>query len=219
MKVAVHFLPLGLIGFVVVPMTTFFQRQFALKWIINAGLFLAIVGNILLPFVDSPHRYWRFAFPAFLIGSSGICVAFTTLNIAVYAVTKPEQAGVVGSILQCALQLGAAAGIAICTSIQTSIDSKKGGPQVYAGRAAAFWFLLAYTTSVFIAMLFVMKNTVPPVKEAGGAAAGKALQDVEMNGFGNNGGQRNTEQDLNEIVERSCGDGENAESAIDVEAQ
>lgn len=52
-------------------------------------------------------------------------------------------AGTVGAIFNGALQLGSAVGLAAVSSIETSVEKKTGGPTVYAGRAAAFWFVLA----------------------------------------------------------------------------
>ena len=51
-------------------------------------------------------------------------------------------AGTVGAIFNGALQLCSAVGIAAVSSIETSIEQKNGNPSGYAGRAAAFWFLL-----------------------------------------------------------------------------
>ena len=51
-------------------------------------------------------------------------------------------AGTVGAIFNGALQLGSAVGIAAVSSIEQSVEAKNGDPSGYAGRAAAFWFLL-----------------------------------------------------------------------------
>lgn len=51
-------------------------------------------------------------------------------------------AGTVGAIFNGALQLGSAVGLAAVSSIETSVEASHGGPTSYAGRAAAFWFLL-----------------------------------------------------------------------------
>lgn len=51
-------------------------------------------------------------------------------------------AGTVGAIFNGALQLGSAVGIAAVSSIETSVEQKNGNPSGYAGRAAAYWFML-----------------------------------------------------------------------------
>lgn len=62
-------------------------------------------------------------------------------------------AGTVGAIFNAALQLGAAVGIAAVGQIESSQDAKKGKPDSYAGRAAAFWFLLAIVGVEWLALL------------------------------------------------------------------
>lgn len=51
-------------------------------------------------------------------------------------------AGTVGAIFNGALQIGSAVGLAAVVSIQSSVETRHGGPEQYHGRAAAFWFLL-----------------------------------------------------------------------------
>ncbi|KAJ8073191.1 hypothetical protein PM082_020060 [Marasmius tenuissimus] len=164
--VALRFLPLGLLGFPVTAIANMMQQKLPLKWVILAGQVIGIVGTVLLPFADSPDHYWPFAFPGFALGTSGMTIIFATVNIAVFAVTPPEKAGVVGSIFNCFLQLGCAAGTAIVTSIQTSVDDSHGGPTAWEGRAAGLWFLFALLVIDTVCILVFMKNTVAPTKQA-----------------------------------------------------
>ncbi|KAJ7174284.1 MFS general substrate transporter [Mycena filopes] len=157
-------LPLGLLGFPMNALASFLHQIFPLKWVITAGQVLALIATILLPFADTEARYWRFAFPAFCIGTSGITIAFTTVNIAIFASTPPASAGVVGALFNCALQLGCAAGTAIITSLQTSVQQTHGGPTGYDGRKAGFWFLFGLLALLTAAQVVFMKNTVPPLK-------------------------------------------------------
>lgn len=62
-------------------------------------------------------------------------------------------AGTVGAIFNGALQLGSAVGIAAVGSIEASIEESSGDPTSYAGRAAAFWFLLGIVGVEFLSML------------------------------------------------------------------
>ncbi|KAG5350877.1 hypothetical protein C0989_008935 [Termitomyces sp. Mn162] len=82
--------------------------------------------------------------------------------IAIFAATPPEKAGVVGSIFNCFLQLGCAAGSAIITSIQTSVDASHGGPTVWTGRAAGLWFLFGLLAVETLCIMVFMHNTMPP---------------------------------------------------------
>ncbi|OAX36154.1 hypothetical protein K503DRAFT_772775 [Rhizopogon vinicolor AM-OR11-026] len=68
--------------------------------------------------------------------------------------------GTVGAIFNGALECGTAVGIAAVTSIETSVEATHGGPQEYAGRAAAFWFLFGITTLEFISVsIFYDRST------------------------------------------------------------
>lgn len=62
-------------------------------------------------------------------------------------------AGTVGAIFNGALQLGSAVGIAAVSSIEQSIEARSGNPDGYAGRAAAFWFLLGIIGLEIISLL------------------------------------------------------------------
>jgi hypothetical protein len=63
--------------------------------------------------------------------------------VAIFQTTPPELAGTVGAAFNSALQLGAVLGEAAVTSIQTSVDNRQPGKMNgYAGRSAAFWFIL-----------------------------------------------------------------------------
>ncbi|KAG5723114.1 hypothetical protein E4T56_gene212 [Termitomyces sp. T112] len=163
---ALHFLPLGLLGFPMNLVSSLLQQKFPLKWVIFFGQVVAIAGSLLLPFGNSPQHYWRFVFPGFCLGTSGITIAFTTVNIAIFAATPPEKAGVVGSIFNCFLQLGCAAGTAIITSIQTSVDASHGGPTVWTGRAAGLWFLFGLLAIETLCIMIFMHNTMPPTKQS-----------------------------------------------------
>ncbi|KXN81896.1 hypothetical protein AN958_03546 [Leucoagaricus sp. SymC.cos] len=161
---ALHFLPLGLLGFPMNGLSSALSQKFPLKWVIIAGQVVALAGSILLPFADSEAHYWRYAFPGFCLGTSGITIMFTIVNIAIFASTPPSSAGVVGAVFNCSLQLGCAAGTAIITSIQTSVQKTQGGPTSYTGRRAGFWFLFGLLALLTAAQLAFMKNTVPPMK-------------------------------------------------------
>ncbi|XP_006458909.1 hypothetical protein AGABI2DRAFT_217721 [Agaricus bisporus var. bisporus H97] len=161
---AVRFLPLGVLGFIMSPLTTSLQQRFSNKWILLVGHLLALIGTALFPFGDSPQHYWRFVFVGFCIGTTGVLIVYTIVSIDIFAVTSPEQAGVVGSIFNCFLQLGSAAGSAIATSIQTSVDKTHGGPTSWTGRKAAFWFLFALLVIETICVFVFMHDTLPRPK-------------------------------------------------------
>ena len=67
-------------------------------------------------------------------------------------------AGTVGAIFNSALQLGAAVGVAVTTSIASSIESKTlDGKNEYKGRKDAFWFVFAIICVETISVLVFYK--------------------------------------------------------------
>jgi MFS family permease len=169
-SVAVRFLPLGLVSFPVMGIASALQQKFPLKYVICVGEILVLAGTVLFPFANSRENFWHRAFPGFFVGTAGMTIVFATTNIALFACTPPETAGIVGAIFTCALQLGSAAGAAIITSIQTSVQQNHGGPNGFEGRAAGFWFLFAFDATIALSVLLFMKNTVPPVKTGKGTS-------------------------------------------------
>ncbi|KZT67238.1 MFS general substrate transporter [Daedalea quercina L-15889] len=176
---AIHFLPVGLVSIPFMVFTSFLQQRFRLKWVMLGGQMLVLSGTILLAFGGSTEHYWPFTFPGFCLGTAGTTIVFGTTNIALFAVTPPHIAATVGSILTASSQFGSAAGTAIITSIQTSIQQTHGGPNSFSGRAAGLWFIVAMTGAETLALLFFMKNVVAPGRERREAAeAAKAVAQV-----------------------------------------
>ncbi|KIK59716.1 hypothetical protein GYMLUDRAFT_44149 [Collybiopsis luxurians FD-317 M1] len=176
-SVAVHFLPVGLAVFPFTIIAVILQKTFPLKWVILMGETLALAGMLLLPFGDTKPHYWRYAFPGFLLGSAGTTVVYATTSIALFAATPQKVAGIVGAIFNCAIQVGAAAGSAIITSIQTSVEQKHGGPNSYYGRSAGFWFMFACAAAETLGVIIFMKNTVPAQKETAKRPSGDSSEE------------------------------------------
>ncbi|KAF7770757.1 hypothetical protein Agabi119p4_6731 [Agaricus bisporus var. burnettii] len=161
---ALHFLPLGTFAGLVTVTISAFRKHFPLKWILISAQVLALVATLLLTFGDSPQRYFPFVFPGFILGAFGVATAYLTVNIAVFASTPPEKAGVVGSIFNCFEQVGSAAGSAIITSIQTSVEVNHGGPNSFFGRRVGLWFLFGLVAISTLSLLIFMHNDIPPSK-------------------------------------------------------
>lgn len=89
-------------------------------------------------------------------------------------------AGTVGAIFNGALQLGSAVGIAAVSSIQTSVERKNGGSSGYAGRAAAWWFLVGVVVVEAIAVaVFYRRGPAPEPNPAEEAASDDKHADEE----------------------------------------
>ncbi|KAI0741438.1 major facilitator superfamily domain-containing protein [Daedaleopsis nitida] len=149
---ATHLIPVGLLAFAI-SFTGSLSRFINPKWIILFGEGMCIVATILFALADRPTRYWSYIFPGFILGGTGTMLTYTHTNIAIFRTSPASMAGTVGAIFNGALQLGTAVGIAVVGSIESSIDAKHGGSDAFAGRAAAFWFMLAVVAAEFVGLL------------------------------------------------------------------
>lgn len=179
-KTAVHFLPMGVSAWLISFITGRLPHWFAHKYILLAGLLLSVIATILLPFGDSPAKYWRYDFPAFIIGSIGMMIIFANSSIAIFSYTPPHVAGTVGAVFNSALQLGSAVGLAAISSISNSVNSKQtfDPPSnqwspilneipastwraAFKGQAAAYWFLLAVLGTLLVSVTVFFKVDLP----------------------------------------------------------
>ena len=71
-------LPLGIIAGIVSVFASSFTKYVSAKRLIVGGLALVTVATVLLPFADTPERYWPFIFPAFLVGSLAAMTVYST---------------------------------------------------------------------------------------------------------------------------------------------
>ncbi len=83
---------------------------------------------------------------------------FANANLGMFKFTPPSMAGTVAAVFNSALQLGAAVGLAIVTSIETNVERHQGGFASYKGRAAAFYFLFAIVVLAFLSTLIFIRE-------------------------------------------------------------
>lgn len=108
-------------------------------------------------------------------------IVLANSSIAIFSYTPPSIAGTVGAIFNCALQLGAAIGLAAVSSIMASVDArnppmdppvtnfswhlddipKSMWKMAFQGRAASFSFLLAIFGVQFVNVLVFFKVDLP----------------------------------------------------------
>ncbi|KIM20674.1 hypothetical protein M408DRAFT_81618 [Serendipita vermifera MAFF 305830] len=179
-NMAIHFLPIGLGGFIVSQITGRLPTYFAHKHILTFGLIITIIAIILLPFGDAPDAYWPFIFPAFCLGTSGMVIIYSNSSIAIFSYTPPSVAGTVGAVFNCALQLGSAVGLAAVSSITASVDGKTptmNPPDAFKGRAASFWFVLAVLGVLLVCVIVFFRVHLPEKREE---LEKKKKEDIEV---------------------------------------
>ncbi|OBZ72813.1 putative MFS-type transporter EfpA [Grifola frondosa] len=169
---AIHMIPLGVMAFAM-SFTGSLSRKVNPKWIILCGECLCIVATLLLAFADRPQRYWPFVFPAFVLGSSGAMLTYTHTK---WVSLRSDMRGASQlTDLLCQhrdipdepAEHGRHGGRDIQRCVTTRLRGRhRGGrlhrgehrgdpwgPEGYAGRAAAFWFLLAVVGVEALSML------------------------------------------------------------------
>ncbi|KAF8308262.1 MFS general substrate transporter, partial [Clavulina sp. PMI_390] len=159
---SVHFLPTGICSMAIANFVPTLVRVASPKWAVMIGLGMELAASVLLPFADTPQRYYSFLIPAMIIGTIGTTIVFSGSNIALFMNTPPEMAGVVGGMFNSALQLGLAIGLAVVASITTSVNHSQHSPSsspssYYAGIAAGYWFVLGTVGLMTILVLVFYK--------------------------------------------------------------
>ncbi|OAX40409.1 MFS general substrate transporter [Rhizopogon vinicolor AM-OR11-026] len=159
-SMVIHLIPIGIVGFAA-SFTGSLSHIFSPKWIILTALSMCMVAAILLALGGGePENYWPYMFPALVVGTAGGILTYVHANIVIFQVAPSSMAGTVGATFNGTLQCGSAVGLAAVTSIETSVEATHGGPQEYAGRATAFWFLLGIVVLEFISIsIFYDRST------------------------------------------------------------
>lgn len=98
-----------------------------------------------------------------------------------FQVTPPKLAATVGAVFNAALQLGAAIGSAIISSIQASIAEGKPA-NTYDGRAAGFWFLFAVVCMMTASVALFYRADRKPAAQPNGETAAELGLEKDQNG-------------------------------------
>ena len=176
--VALRMIPIGVLAFVI-SFSGPLSNRISPKYVLLFAQGLLVVATVLLATADSPSKYYSHVLPAFILGSAGAMFSYTHTNIAIFRTSPSSMAGTVGAIFNGALQLGSAVGIAAVSSIESSIEEKSGNPAGYAGRAAAFWFLLALIGLEIISLLVFYRVEAehhPPTDDVEASKEVKAVE-------------------------------------------
>ncbi|PPQ76872.1 hypothetical protein CVT24_008637 [Panaeolus cyanescens] len=161
-ETGVHFLPIAISGSAGLFAAPFLlSLKLPLKYINILGFTFMVTGTALLPFGNSAQLYWRFTFPGLTIAAFGVSIVYVTANIGLLANTPPEVSGIIAAMFMSMLQTAGAAGVAITSLIQTSVQARKGGPMVFDGRAAVLWYLVGFAGLMMLLSIVFMTSSKP----------------------------------------------------------
>ncbi|OCF32711.1 efflux protein EncT [Kwoniella heveanensis CBS 569] len=172
---AVRMLPQGIAALAVaVVIPPLLQRLGHAKWPIAAGSVLGAVAFLLMIFNRGKigTEYWRWLFPAYVVGSGAYMAAFLGTNITVMTSVPPAMSGVAGAMLQVSLQVGAVLGLSVQAGLLTI---KPGSLSNYANVQASFWFQFGWTALNALIIIVFFR----PGKAAPGSAAAAKLEGKE----------------------------------------
>ncbi|ORY31645.1 major facilitator superfamily domain-containing protein [Naematelia encephala] len=140
------------------------------RYLVTAAFVVSAASFLLLIFGEgNVHReYWRWYFPAYIIGSAAAAIAYLGMNIFLMSSVRPQEAGVVGALFQTALQMGAAVALAAQAGLLTL---NPGDVSDFANVQASFWFMFGWYLCNALGMLFLYR-ALPKVDK--GIEAGKS---------------------------------------------
>ncbi|ODN81016.1 hypothetical protein L202_03117 [Cryptococcus amylolentus CBS 6039] len=115
-----------------------------LRWPMVFGL--GISGLLIIPMIYSEGKifhnaYWRWLFPAFIVGSSANTVFFLCANVAIMTSVDKEMGGVAGALFQVALQVGTVIGLSVQAGFLTL---HPGNVSNWDNVSVSFWFVVGW---------------------------------------------------------------------------
>ncbi|OCF54174.1 efflux protein EncT [Kwoniella mangroviensis CBS 10435] len=161
--VAAAMLPQGITGLLIGGLTQAVPQIITKpRWSMAIGGVLIIVAELLQVFSDggAGKDYWKYCFPAFILGSAGAVVTYFASAINLIAYCPPEMAGVAGAWTQVLAQIAGA----ITLAVQASFEGSGNGDWKLVGRRS-FYFQIAWTAILVIQYLVFYKNPGTPEEE------------------------------------------------------
>ncbi|ORX36582.1 major facilitator superfamily domain-containing protein [Kockovaella imperatae] len=161
--VAAAMLPQGIIGLIIgglaQPIPGIINRP---RISLPIGAVLIIIAEILQVYSDGGRgmNYWRYCFPAFIIGSAGAMITYFASAINLISYCPPSRAGVAGAWCQVLAQVGGAICLAVQAGLQTDdlADWKKSS-----GRA--YWFMVAWVAVLSLQYLILYRKPASVAEE------------------------------------------------------
>ncbi|KAL1410473.1 hypothetical protein Q8F55_004484 [Vanrija albida] len=142
---------------------------------IPVGAVLIMVANVLMYFSDggTGMNYWKFVFPAFVLGSSGAVVMYMASGINLIAFCPPEMGGVAGAFSQALAQVGGAIGLAMQAGLS------RGSHANWKRDATSYWYQLVATA--LVAVIYVVCYSTPSTAEEEHRLTRERIAELEEN--------------------------------------
>jgi EmrB/QacA subfamily drug resistance transporter len=142
------------------------------------GMALLTIGLVYFTQVSVGGSYWADLFPGFLLIGLGMPFCFVPITIAAVAGTSQEDAGLASGLINTSQQIGGALGIALLSTIATSVADNRlasgvASPQAFVdGYRAAFWVGAGVgLAGVLVSVLAVRRVDLAAVEGAAEASA------------------------------------------------
>ncbi|ODO11534.1 hypothetical protein I350_00314 [Cryptococcus amylolentus CBS 6273] len=159
-KVSAAMLPQGITGLIIGGSAQYIPQIITKpKFTLPLGGILIIAAEILQIFSNGGHGkdYWRFCFPAYILGSAGAILSYLCTSINLITYCPPEMAGVAGALVQVVAQIASA----ITLAVQASFEGQGVQDWNVAARRS-FYFQIAWTAVLCIQfVVFFRKPTSP----------------------------------------------------------
>ena len=92
-----------------------------IRLVLPMGMALSAAGLILYAQLPVHGTYFSNLFPAFILSGIGLAFAFVPMSIGALTGVRPDDAGVASGLLNTNQQIGGAIGVAIATTVATSV--------------------------------------------------------------------------------------------------
>ncbi|TYJ53578.1 hypothetical protein B9479_005783 [Cryptococcus floricola] len=191
LHVAVSMLPQGVMTLIVGGAVQFFPSMIEKpRRFIPIGSVLIVIAEVLqIKSAGGPGQdYWRFVFPAFVLGSAGGMMVIFASQINLVQMCPPEMAGVAGAWVSVLFQVGGALTMAVMSGLESSHPTSfmEAGGKVY-------YFIIGYT--ILLAGIYVAFYRTPkPLGEEHEAARRRIMDDVGEMGVGGVNSRRISEE-------------------------
>jgi len=146
--------------------------RIGVRLVLPAGLALSAVALVLYARLPVHSSYFSDLFPAFLISGLGLALAFVPMSIGALTGVRSADAGVASGLINTTQQVGGAIGVAIVTTIATTLTahyvtahpgtSPLAGAALVHGFQAAFYVLAAIAAAGAVLAAILIESKAAP---------------------------------------------------------